>query len=167
LTADCQTMSSTVSTNVNVFLRNSVMLLGSLVFMFALSWRLSLVTFIAVPIVAFLTKVYGAYYDNLSERTQSTLAVANHVAEEVMSTMRTVRSFACEKREAARFRQQLDEALKIYKKKAIAYMGYTWTNEFCDNAILVAVLFYGGHLVLSGTSSGFLSELSGKCQSRK
>lgn len=63
LTADCQTMSATVATNVNVFLRNGVMLLGSLVFMFALSWRLSLITFIAVPIVGFLTKVYGAYYD--------------------------------------------------------------------------------------------------------
>lgn len=35
------------------------------------------------------------------------------------------------------------------KKKAIAYMGYTWNNEFCDNAILVVVLFYGGHLVMS------------------
>ncbi|KAK6041505.1 hypothetical protein COOONC_20991 [Cooperia oncophora] len=33
--------------------------------------------------------------------------------------------------------------------RAIAYMGYTWNNEFCDNAILVAVLFYGGHLVMS------------------
>jgi hypothetical protein len=25
-----------------------------------------------------------------------------------------------------------------------------WTNEGCNGAILVAVLFYGGHLVISG-----------------
>ncbi|VDO81429.1 unnamed protein product [Onchocerca flexuosa] len=63
LTADCETMSSTVSTNLNVFLRNIVMLIGAMVFMITLSWRLSLVNFIIVPVVAFVTNVYGAYYD--------------------------------------------------------------------------------------------------------
>uniref|UniRef100_A0A0K0CYU6 ABC transmembrane type-1 domain-containing protein n=1 Tax=Angiostrongylus cantonensis TaxID=6313 RepID=A0A0K0CYU6_ANGCA len=78
LTSDCQTMSTTVSTNVNVFLRNGVMLIGALVFMFINSWRLSMVsnsfilttlefvlqvTFIAIPLLGFITKWYGAYYD--------------------------------------------------------------------------------------------------------
>ncbi|KHJ75410.1 antigen peptide transporter-like 2 domain protein [Oesophagostomum dentatum] len=86
----------------------------------------------------------------LSEKTQTTIADANQIAEEVLSTMRTVRSFACERREADRFEGKLDDTLRMNRKKAIAYMGYTWNNEFCDNAILVAVLFYGGHLVMSG-----------------
>lgn len=86
----------------------------------------------------------------LAEKTQGTIAVSNHVAEQVMSTMRTVRSFACEKREMLKFQQHLDETLQLNKKKAFVYMGYMWTTEFCDNAILVAVLLYGGHLVLSG-----------------
>ncbi|CAJ0930103.1 unnamed protein product, partial [Mesorhabditis belari] len=150
LTSDCQTMASTVAVNLNVFLRNGVMLLGALVFMFALSWRLSMVTFIAIPLVAFITKLYGSYYDKLSERTQETIAKANQMAEEVLSTMRTVRSFACEDREVKRFENHVSETLGVNKKKALAYMGYTWTNEFCDNAILVGVLFYGGHLVLTG-----------------
>uniref|UniRef100_A0A8R1ER37 ABC transmembrane type-1 domain-containing protein n=1 Tax=Caenorhabditis japonica TaxID=281687 RepID=A0A8R1ER37_CAEJA len=63
LTSDCQTISSTVSTNVNVFMRNGVMLVGALAFMFAMSWRLAMVTFIAVPFVAFITKVYSKFYD--------------------------------------------------------------------------------------------------------
>ncbi|CAG9530898.1 unnamed protein product [Cercopithifilaria johnstoni] len=150
LTTDCETMSSTISTNLNVFLRNSVMLLGSLVFMFTLSWRLCLVTFIIVPVVGFVTKIYGAYYDLLTEKTQGTIAVSNHVAEQVIGTMRTVRSFACEKREAKKFQQHLDETLRLNKKKALTYVGYMCTTELCDNAILIAVLFYGGHLVLSG-----------------
>uniref|UniRef100_A0A1I7WTD5 ABC transmembrane type-1 domain-containing protein n=1 Tax=Heterorhabditis bacteriophora TaxID=37862 RepID=A0A1I7WTD5_HETBA len=111
LTADCQTMSTTISVNLNVFLRNGVMLIGSLIFMFIMSWRLAMVTFIAVPLVAFITKVYGSYYDHL---------LVN---------------------------------ILLFSFRAIAYMGYTWNNEFCDNAILVAVLFYGGHLVISGKMS--------------
>uniref|UniRef100_A0A8R1DK56 ABC transporter domain-containing protein n=1 Tax=Caenorhabditis japonica TaxID=281687 RepID=A0A8R1DK56_CAEJA len=72
------------------------------------------------------------------------------MAEEVLSTMRTVRSFACEKRELKRFEGLLSSTLNVNRKRALAYMGYTWNNEFSDNAILVAVLFYGGHLVMSG-----------------
>lgn len=38
----------------------------------------------------------------LTERTQNAVAHSNDVAEEVLSTMRTVRSFACENVEADR-----------------------------------------------------------------
>jgi ATP-binding cassette subfamily B (MDR/TAP) protein 9 len=150
LTSDCQTMSSTVSTNVNVFLRNGVMLIGSLIFMVTISWRLTLVSFIAVPFVGFITKAYGAYYDKLSERTQGAIAQANQIAEQAIGSIRTVRSFACEFKECDRFEAELNRTLKINGKKSIAYSGYTWLNELTDNAILVAILFYGGHLVLTG-----------------
>ncbi|CAJ0592093.1 unnamed protein product [Cylicocyclus nassatus] len=149
LTADCQTVAASVSVNLNVFLRNGVMLVGSIAFMFVLSWRLCLVTFIMVPLLGFITKWYGSYYDKLSEKTQTLIADANQIAEEVLSTMRTVRSFACERREADRFESKLGATLRMNKKKAIAYMGYAWNNEFCENAILVAVLYYGGHPVMS------------------
>ena len=46
-----------------VFCRNVTMLFGSLIFMFSLSWRLSVVTFIAVPIIFLISKVFGVYYD--------------------------------------------------------------------------------------------------------
>ncbi|KAK6056573.1 hypothetical protein COOONC_05921, partial [Cooperia oncophora] len=63
LAADCQTMSDTVAMNVNVFLRNTVMLMGSMIFMMTLSWRLSLITFILVPIIFVASKIFGSYYD--------------------------------------------------------------------------------------------------------
>ncbi|WKY10296.1 hypothetical protein Q1695_002555 [Nippostrongylus brasiliensis] len=149
LTADCQTMSTAVSSNLNVFLRNGVMLVGALVFMFAMSWRLSLVTFIAVPFIGFITKWYATFYDKIMEKSQATVASANNVAHEVLSTIRTVRSFACERREASRFEGKLDETLKMDRKKALAHAGFAFNYELCDNVILVSVLFYGGHLVLS------------------
>ncbi|CAI5437555.1 unnamed protein product [Caenorhabditis angaria] len=150
LAADCQTMSDTVALNVNVFLRNCVMLLGSMIFMMKLSWRLSLVTFILVPIIFVASKIFGTYYDLLSERTQDAVAESNDVAEEVLSTMRTVRSFACEKVEADRFYDKLTVTLNVTRTKAIAYVGFLWVSELFQSFIIVAVLWYGGHLVLTG-----------------
>ncbi|KHN76663.1 ATP-binding cassette sub-family B member 9 [Toxocara canis] len=148
LNADCMTMSNTLSLYVNVLSRNLTMLVGSVIFMFFLSWRLSMVTLIAIPMIFLVSKVYGVYYDQLSEETQSSVAKANDVAEEVISAIRTVKSFACEKFEALRFLSFLDITLAIGTRKAIAHVGFVWTSEFLQMGILIVVLWYGGHLVL-------------------
>jgi len=153
LTADTQTMSDTVALNVNVFLRNIVQMGGSMLFMLTLCWRLSLVPFIVVPIILVASKIFGVYYDFLAEKTQEAVAHSNDVAEEVLSTMRTVRSFACEEIEGDRFFDKLTYTLQVTKKKAFAYVGYLWVSELFQTVINVAVLWYGGHLVLSGKLS--------------
>ncbi|CAD5210025.1 unnamed protein product [Bursaphelenchus okinawaensis] len=150
LTTDCQTVTSILELNINVFMRNTVMLIGSLVFMLSLSWRLTVVTFIVIPPVGVFTKLYGQYYDKLSEGVQTTLAEANRTAEECLGTIRTVRAFACEHKESNRFEDKLVETLAIMKKKTVAYMGYAWLNELSENVVLIAVLVYAGHLAMNG-----------------
>ena len=62
LTSDTTTMSDTVGINCNIFLRNFIRAIGVSVFMFALSWRMSVVTFMGLPLVIGLSKMYGLYY---------------------------------------------------------------------------------------------------------
>ncbi|KAK6056574.1 ABC transporter, ATP-binding protein [Cooperia oncophora] len=64
--------------------------------------------------------------------------------------MRTVRSFACEEVEADRFYMKLTKTLHVTRTKAIAYIGFLWVSELFQTFIIVAVMWYGGHLVLSG-----------------
>uniref|UniRef100_A0A0K0FUY4 ABC-type antigen peptide transporter n=1 Tax=Strongyloides venezuelensis TaxID=75913 RepID=A0A0K0FUY4_STRVS len=156
LAADTQTMADTVPLNLNVFLRNTVMCIGSMLFMMSLSWKLSLITFIVVPIIFVVTKIFGSYYDELSEETQDAIASSNDTAEEVISTMRTVRSFACEEFETQRYFDKLTYTLKITWKKAIAYLIFIWASEIFQTVIVVAVLWYGGHLVLTNRLKGDL-----------
>ncbi|CAJ0961341.1 unnamed protein product, partial [Mesorhabditis belari] len=148
LTADCQTMSNTLSLYINVLSRNCFMLFGSVIFMFTLSWRLSMITVIAIPIIFLLSKVFGVYYDKLSEDSMNATAKANDVAEEVLSAIRTVKSFACEKFEGLRFLGFLDITLQIGTKKAFAVIAFIWSSELLQMGILTVVLWYGGHLVI-------------------
>uniref|UniRef100_A0A914GUG2 Uncharacterized protein n=1 Tax=Globodera rostochiensis TaxID=31243 RepID=A0A914GUG2_GLORO len=133
LTADTTTMSDTIALNVNIFLRNTVQMGGSMLFMMALS-----------------SKIFGIYYDFLSEKVQEAVAHSNDVAEEVLSTMRTVRSFACEEFESIRFYDKLTITMTVTKRKAVAYVAFLWVSELFQTIINVAVLWYGGHLVLTG-----------------
>uniref|UniRef100_A0A915J4T7 Uncharacterized protein n=1 Tax=Romanomermis culicivorax TaxID=13658 RepID=A0A915J4T7_ROMCU len=150
LTSDCQVMSDTVATNVNLFLRSAIMFVGGIIVMVNLSWRMTLMIFIVMPLIALISKVYGTYYDSLASRGQDALAKTNEVAEEVIGSMRTVRSFANEEGESRRYNTSLIETLKIGKSKSLAFTGFTWINEWIDLIVLAAVLWYGGHLVLTG-----------------
>lgn len=54
---------------------------------------------LAVPVVAIGAVIYGRYLRNLAKATRKALAQATEVAEESISAIRTVRSFAREPRQ--------------------------------------------------------------------
>lgn len=131
------------------------------------------------------------YFQKLTKEVQTTLAEANKVAEETISAMRTVRSFANECGEADSYYAKLLVMFQLNKKQALAYACYMWSScvgissclfklralhlflfhnilfivsywrvcipQISELALEVAILYYGGHLVVTGQmSSGAL-----------
>ena len=60
---------------------------------------------------------------------QDSLAKANNVAEEAISTIRTVRSFANEDGEAEDYADKLKATYKLRVKLAWVYAGYILSNQ--------------------------------------
>jgi len=65
----------------------------------------------------------------LQKLVQDRFAYANEVAEEICSSMQTVRSFANEEEEKQRYSDRLHNVYKVQRKQAISYSGYIWSNE--------------------------------------
>ncbi|XP_071338055.1 ABC-type oligopeptide transporter ABCB9 isoform X2 [Trachinotus anak] len=157
LSADTTQVSDLISQNVNIFLRSAIKGAGVFIFMFRMSWKLTLVTIMGFPFIALVSKLYGEYYKKLTKEVQTTLAEANKVAEETISAMRTVRSFANECGEADSYYAKLLVMFQLNKKQAMAYACYMWSSSISELALEVAILYYGGHLVVTGQmSSGAL-----------
>lgn len=64
----------------------------------------------------------------LSKDVQNALAKANTTAEETISAMKTVRSFANEEAEANVYWQKLQQVYKLNKREAMAYTYYVWSS---------------------------------------
>ena len=96
LSSDTSVLKNTVTSNVSMGLRWAATVIGGILFLFFISWKLTLVMITIVPIVAIGAKYYGTYVRNLSKQTRRALAKATEVAEESISAIRTVRSFAQE-----------------------------------------------------------------------
>ncbi|XP_068576937.1 ABC-type oligopeptide transporter ABCB9 isoform X2 [Cebidichthys violaceus] len=154
LSADTTQVSDLISVNINIFLRSVVKGAGFSVFMLGISWKLTLVAVMGFPFLGFVSKFYGDYYKKLTKEVQTVLAEANKVAEETISAMRTVRSFANEGGEADCYYGKLLVMFQLNKKQALAYAGYVWSSSISELALEVAILYYGGHLVVTGQMSG-------------
>ncbi|KAM7416922.1 hypothetical protein PAMA_018819 [Pampus argenteus] len=157
LSADTTQVSDLISQNINIFLRSAIKGSGFFIFMFGICWKLTLVTIMGFPFIAFVSQLYGNYYKKLAKEVQTTLAEANKVAEETISAMRTVRSFANECGEADTYYAKLVVMFQLNKKEALAYTCYMWSSCISELALKVAILYYGGYLVVSRQmSSGAL-----------
>ena len=154
LTSDCTKVGDGVGLNVNVFLRNVVKIIGVLFFMLKISWKLSIVTLVSIPVIAVISEAFGEKYRKLSEKVQNSLAKANENADEAISNIRTVRSFAAEEQESKRYGERLDVAYKLYKEESIIVCFYRWCTEITDLAMTLLILYYGGHLVIRNELSG-------------
>ena len=67
---DTTLVGNQVTLNINVFLRSFVQALGVLLFMFMISWQLTLLAFISVPIITVMSKIYGLYMSRLTKLMQ-------------------------------------------------------------------------------------------------
>ncbi|CAL5221232.1 g3384 [Coccomyxa viridis] len=153
LSADTTTVSDQICLNLNVGLRSLTQAAMVLVFMFKASWRLTIITFILIPLIILVCKVYGAYYRELAKAVQNELAEANTVAEESLSSMATVRSHAAEDSARAAYQHRLHLFYKLCLKEALGYAAYIMFTTFLPNAVNVITLFVGGNLVLQDRMS--------------
>ncbi|KAF8073219.1 Abcb9 [Scenedesmus sp. PABB004] len=153
LSADTTTVSDSVSLNLNVLVRSATSAAMVLGFMFAASWRLTVVTFVLVPCVLLISKVYGAFYRRLSKKAQAALAEANAVAEEVLSAQATVRAHAAQGSAAASYADRLAVFYALMARQAGVYAVYAATTTFLPSLVVATVLYYGGCLVLGGEMS--------------
>jgi ABC-type multidrug transport system fused ATPase/permease subunit len=92
--------------------------------MFLVSWQLTILAFISVPLITLLSKWYGDYVRSLTKVMQQKLADGNTVSEAALSSMATVRSFDAAEKELSDFEGFMSQYLHLNLKSAIAYNGY-------------------------------------------
>nr|WP_216622986.1 ABC transporter transmembrane domain-containing protein [Corallococcus exercitus] len=153
LASDTTVLQNTVSVNISQGLRNAVQVLGGIVLLFYTSASLTFLMLAIVPLVVVGGMVYGRRVRGLSRDVQDALAKASEVAEESLSGLRTVRSFAAEPSEVARYGNTVRHAYEVARHRArqsAAFMGGASSAGYIS---AVVVFWYGGRLVVNGELS--------------
>lgn len=158
LTVDSMVLYTTISSTVSFFLRNFLLFIGGICFLFFTSFKLSLMTMMLIPIAIAPIVIMGRSIKSLSHQSQSAQALVGAHIEETINGIKTIQSYLCEEKEAHNFFGFVDSALKLSLQKIrIKSLMIAFVITFAFGGIAV-VLWVGGHDVLNGRiSSGDLS----------
>lgn len=150
VTGDSTVLRDACTSQVSTLFKGVATVVGGFVYLFTVSWKLTLVILVLVPALAISARLYGRYAKALSKEVQQTLAEASQTAEEAMSNIRTVRSFAMEARQEALFGSRVDVTQNMGVRAAAAAGLFSGGTEGFTSLAFIAMLWYGGSLVLSG-----------------
>lgn len=150
LSSDCTLIGKTLVDNMAHGIRRVVEGVGGLCVLVYLAPKLTLTMLLVMPPVFLAAVYYGRKIAKLAKEQTDALARATSVAEEKLSSIRTVRYFAQEEREVVHYGQKVQEVFEIAKRVGFwsgLFYGGVW---FAMNCSLLAVLYHGGSLVLRG-----------------
>lgn len=150
LASDCTAIQDTLTKRLGEGLHYVVLATVGLTMMVKTSPVLTLVALCTVPLIAAFACLYAVLIMKLSERYQSALAKASEVAQETLSAIRTVRSFAAEERELKRYDSSIMMAYLIGAKRARATGAFIGLVSAVAQLALVVVLGYGCERVIDG-----------------
>ncbi len=125
-------------------------IIGSLIFLFRIEWRLALVVALLIPVFIAIVMHERRNMSSASANVKSTMAGINTEIESCLSGIRTSRAFANEDVDNERF-EKANTVFKGAKSGFYKAMGtFNASQEFFMGIMPVVVITYGGFLIMRG-----------------
>ena len=97
---------------------------------------------------------FGRRVRNLAKKSQDRVASVGTYAGEVIQQIKTVQSFTQEPSEIKAFNEEVESAFKVARRRIAHRSALTTVVVISVYAALSAMLWFGGHGVLSGEMTG-------------
>ncbi len=140
VTYDVLGLQEATTNTLNASVRGSVTLVVALGYMFILSWKLTLIIFATVPILALIIGAFGKRLREVSRESQVAQGAITDVLEESIRGHKVIKIFGGEQYEAARFDASANRIRKLSMKHgAAAAAGTPFTHFIVSIAIALIV----------------------------
>jgi subfamily B ATP-binding cassette protein MsbA len=153
---DVTEIENSVVSTLQVIFREPLMLLGYVILLFVISVKLTLFSFLVLPVSAFIISSISRRLKKDSKKGQELLGNILSIIEETIGGIRIIKAFNAQESVKNKFEKQnhaYRQTLKaIWNRKELA----SPLSEFLGVSMIVGIILYGGMLVLKGES-----ELSG------
>ncbi len=142
----------TIVETLDMMIKNPILLLIYLTALFTLSWQLTLFVFLVLPPAGYVMGVLGRKLRRQSLMGQNMWGALMSQVEETLGGLRIIKAFRAEGKIQDRFRKSNEEykgvVAKVYERQQLAHP----VSEFLGTITIAIILWYGGSLILEGSS---------------
>ena len=133
-------------------IREPLTIIVFLLIALSISWRLTLLSLVVMPISALLIGWIGIKLRRQSSLVQAKMADITSILQETISGVKIVKAFGMENYENKKFKKETHNYFKLMLKIVRVRNTSSPVTEFLSVAIGVVIIYYGGVLVLQQNS---------------
>ena len=149
MSADVQAVESSLTSSVDMLIRNPITLLVCFITLFSVSWQMTLFVIIVMPFAGWIMGVVSRKLKRQSSFTQGQWGDIMAQLDETLGGLRIIKAFIAEKKMSARFTKTNDGFRKSMNEMVIRQSSAHPMSEFLGTCVIVIVLWFGGTLILS------------------
>jgi ATP-binding cassette subfamily B protein len=153
MTTDIAIVETVVGSALSIGLRNSLLAMGAVTMLVAVSPRMTGIVLILIPLVLIPLVAYGRRVRRLSVTAQDRFAEAVGYAGETLDALETVQAFGREASAADRFDTAVETAFLVSKARILARAILTACAMLLVFAAVAVILWWGVQNVKAGTLS--------------
>jgi subfamily B ATP-binding cassette protein MsbA len=150
LTNDMSALQVMLVNTVIEMLSAPLMIVGGTVALFCLSWRLSLLACLCLPLIVFLIRRAGRRMNWAAAQSLLKLADLSEVMQERLSAIRIINTFGTQDVEIATFSDRNNEAFRARMREARVQTWLLPSIELLAALGLISALWFGGREALAG-----------------
>tara|TARA_Y100000385_G_C13076976_1_gene631892 strand:- start:398 stop:2197 length:1800 start_codon:yes stop_codon:yes gene_type:complete len=143
LSNDITQLQDTFRVTLAEFFRQFFVVFGGAVFLFFISWKLSLIMFATVPIMAVIAVLFGRFIRKLSKNAQDYTANANSIVEESLTGISNVKSFTQEIFTLNKYKVSTDQIRKLNVKSGLWRGVFVSFIIFCLFGAIIFIIWKG------------------------
>lgn len=119
LTADMTLLQTVIGSSVSFALRNLIMMIGGIIWLFITNAKLTALVTICVPLVVIPILIYGRRVRHLSRQSQDKIAAVGAYVGEVLGQIKTVQAYNHQSIDQRKFHHQVEEAFAVAKQRTL------------------------------------------------
>lgn len=143
ISSDIEKIQETLRTTIAEFFRQVVIILGGVIFLFVLSWKLALIMLGVLPVMAIIAVFFGRFIRRLSRTAQDEAAKSNVIIEESLSGITNVKSFTNEQFMLDKYTATVNRILQLNIKSGLWRGVFVSFIIFCLFGAIVFIIWQG------------------------
>ena len=153
VTNDVETINELFSSILVTMVKNAALIMGYAAVMLYLNWRLALLSFLLLPSVIVLTRMFTRLYRTTHRITRTKVSALNTYLSENLSAMKLIQVFHRETEKQHEFSQRSQDLFQSNFREIVVYGTFQPLIYWISIASLAVVLGFGGHQVMGGVIS--------------
>lgn len=151
VTSDVQALYELFGSGMVAIFGDVFTLVGIMIVMFAINWKLALLTLTVVPILIVVTFAFRKKVRDLYRQTRSQISGLNGYLQENITGMRVVQLFGREEHNYQRFQEQNGALKNTYLDTIFFYALFFPGVELISALAIAAIIWGGGTMMIAGT----------------